>query len=87
MSFGMIGAIYPNAQSKCDAQINLCEKERCKMKIKVWVGDEDVQGKVLEELGTCLCDSPARAVQMYNQEQIWIDKGYNADIHYRIIED
>ena len=55
------------------------------MKIKVWVGNEE--GKVLEDLGTCLCDSPTRAVQMYNQEQSWIDKGYNADIHYRIIED
>jgi hypothetical protein len=49
------------------------------MRIKLWVQDMDT-GKVLEELGTCLTDSPNRAVQMYDEDTKWFDKGYNADI-------
>lgn len=55
------------------------------MEIKVWVGDE-YSGKVLEDLGTCVCDSPGRAVQMYESDaDRWADKGYMATIYYRQI--
>ena len=46
------------------------------MRIKLWIKDafSDV---VLEELGTCLTDSPNRAVQMYtDREMPWADKGF-----------
>ncbi len=56
------------------------------MKIKLWVEDEDT-GEVLEDLGTCLTDSPGRAVQMYDAEEAWIEKGHNADIHWEDITD
>ena len=54
------------------------------MRIKLWVQNEDT-GEVLEDLGTCLTDNPARAVEMYNQDEAWAKKGYNADIHWKDI--
>lgn len=51
------------------------------MKIKLEVYDMDT-GKTLETIGTCLTDSPARAVRMYDQDEAWIEKGYNADIRW-----
>ena len=49
------------------------------MRIRIYVKDLDT-GNPLEELGSCLTDSPNRAIQMYDQDQKWIDDGYNADI-------
>ena len=50
------------------------------MKIRIYVKDM-VTGTVLEELGTCVCDSPSRAVEMYqDEEDMWDDKGYCANI-------
>lgn len=54
------------------------------MKIKLWVVDDDTD-MVLEELGTCLTDNPSRAVQNYDQDEAWIEKGYNADIRWKDI--
>lgn len=57
------------------------------MEIKVWIQDE-LNGKVLEDLGTCVCDSPVRAIQMYDANaEVWFDRGYNADVYYSIIKD
>jgi hypothetical protein len=49
------------------------------MRIKIWVKDLET-GAVLEELGTCLTDNPTRAVEMYNQDVAWAERGYNATI-------
>jgi hypothetical protein len=54
------------------------------MRIKLWVKDVDT-GEVLEDLGTCVTDSPGRAIQMYNQEEAWSERGYNADIAWKDI--
>jgi hypothetical protein len=54
------------------------------VRIKLWVEDVD-SGDVLEELGECVTDSPARAVQMYDQDDAWSEKGYNADIRWKDI--
>lgn len=54
------------------------------MEIKIWVEDVDT-GKVLEDLGTCVTDSPSRAMEMYDQDEKWAELGYNADIKYKII--
>jgi hypothetical protein len=54
------------------------------MRIKIEVFDRDT-GKTLEDLGTCLTDSPNRAVQNYNQDEAWAEKGYNADIRWKDI--
>jgi len=51
------------------------------MRIKLEVFDVDT-GETLEEIGTCLTDSPARAVQQYDNDEAWIEKGYNADIRW-----
>ena len=51
------------------------------MRIKLEVFDCDT-GKTLEELGTCLTDSPNRAVQKYDADEKWIERGYNADIRW-----
>jgi hypothetical protein len=51
------------------------------MKIKIEVYDVET-GDVLEDLGTCLTDSPARAIQMYHQDDEWAEKGYNANIRW-----
>lgn len=51
------------------------------MRIKLEVYDVDTN-ETLEEIGTCLTDSPNRAVQQYNQDEAWIEKGYNADIRW-----
>lgn len=56
------------------------------MRIKLWVVDVDTDA-VLEELGTCLTDNPSRAVQNYDQDDAWIEKGYNADIRWKDITD
>ena len=56
------------------------------MLIKLWVEDIDT-GEVLQELGTCLTDNPGRAVQMYDEDEIWCDRGYNADIYWKDITD
>jgi hypothetical protein len=52
------------------------------MKIKIEVFDVDT-GEALEDLGTCLTDNPSRAVQMYDQDEKWIEQGYNADIRWK----
>jgi len=54
------------------------------MRIKLWVEDVET-GEVLEELGTCVTDNPNRAMQMYNQDEDWAEKGHNADIHWQDI--
>ena len=51
------------------------------MRIKLEVYDVDT-GETLEELGTCLTDSPNRAVQNYNEDEAWAERGYNADIRW-----
>ena len=51
------------------------------MRIRLEVFDSDT-GAPLENLGTCLTDNPTRAVQMYNQDTVWAEKGYNADIRW-----
>lgn len=54
------------------------------MRIKIEVYDVET-GETLEELGECLTDSPARAVQMYDEDVKWCEKGYNADIRWKDI--
>ena len=54
------------------------------MRIKLEVYDVDT-GKTLEELGDCLTDSPNRAIQMYDDDVKWSEKGYNADIRWKDI--
>ena len=54
------------------------------MRIKLEVYDVDT-GETLEEIGECVTDSPARAVEMYNSEEAWCEKGYNADIRWKDI--
>ena len=54
------------------------------MRIKLEVYDVD-SGEVLEEIGECVTDNPARAVEMYNNEEAWCEKGYNADIRWKDI--
>jgi hypothetical protein len=56
------------------------------MRIKLEVFDVDT-GKNLEDLGTCLTNNPNRAVQMYDQDEKWIEQGYNADIRWTDITD
>ena len=56
------------------------------MLIKLWVQDEET-GEVLEDLGTCITDSPGRAIQMYDAEEAWAARGYDADIHWKDITD
>lgn len=56
------------------------------MRIKLYVVDVDTD-EVLEEIGTCLTDSPNRAVQNYNEDEAWAEKGYNADIRWEDITD
>ena len=51
------------------------------MKIKIEVYDVE-SGETLEELGECLTDNPTRAIQMYNQDEAWAERGYNADIRW-----
>ena len=51
------------------------------MRIRFEVYDCDTLAP-LEDLGTCLTDNPARAVQMYDQDEKWIEQGYNADIRW-----
>jgi len=55
------------------------------MIIKVWVKDCET-GKILEELGTCMCDNIARALDLYNDDEIWAGKGYNTDIAYKVCD-
>lgn len=52
------------------------------MRIKLEVFDCDT-GETLEDLGTCLTDNPSRAVQMYDEDEKWIEQGYNADIRWK----
>jgi hypothetical protein len=54
------------------------------MRIKLWVEDVDT-GEVLEEIGECTTDNPSRAVQMYDQDDAWAEKGYNAEIRWKDI--
>ena len=54
------------------------------MRIKLEVYDVDT-GETLEDLGECITESPNRAVQMYDNEQAWIEQGYNADIRWEDI--
>jgi hypothetical protein len=55
-------------------------------KIKLWIEDE--KDNVLEELGECICDSTSRAVQMYEHKvDKWLEKGYDASLCWRIIND
>ena len=56
------------------------------MKIKLYVKDV-LTGEVLEELGICICDNPNRAVQMYDADEIWCEKGYTANIVWKDITD
>ena len=56
------------------------------MRIRIFVKDMDTD-EVLEELGTCLTDSPNRAIQMYDQDEAWAEKGYNANICWEDITD
>jgi hypothetical protein len=51
------------------------------MRIKLEVYDVDT-GKTLEDLGTCMTDNPNRAVQNYDEDEKWIEQGYNADIRW-----
>ena len=51
------------------------------MRIRLEVFDSDT-GAPLEDLGTCLTENPAGAVQMYDQDEKWIEQGYNADIRW-----
>jgi len=56
------------------------------IKIKLQIVD-DTNGQLLEDLGTCLCDSVSKAVNIYDDELLkWIDQGYEADIHYQMID-
>ena len=55
-------------------------------KIRVWVKDMD-SGEVLEELGTVLTDNPRRAVEAYNEDAAWLEKGHNADIVWEWVDD
>jgi hypothetical protein len=59
-------------------------RKRKNVRIKIWVEDVDT-GDVLEELGECVTDSPNRAIQMYDQEDAWAEKGYNADVKWKDI--
>ena len=54
------------------------------MRIKFEVYDVDT-GETLEEIGECVTDNPARAVEMYDNEEAWCEKGYNADIRWKDI--
>ena len=57
------------------------------MRIKLWIEDGR-DGEVLEELGTCLTDSPSRAAQMYEGEaEKWEEKGYWAEVCWKDITD
>lgn len=52
------------------------------MRIKIWVEDVDT-GEVLEDLGTCLTDSPNRAVQMYADDcDKYLEQGVNAGVRW-----
>jgi hypothetical protein len=55
-------------------------------RIRIWVKDLNT-GEVLEELGTCLTDSPRRALEMYNEDEAWTEKGYNADIAWEWVDE
>jgi len=54
------------------------------MKIKIWVKDCET-GKVLQDLGTCLCDSVSRALEMYDEDEAWENRGYCATIAWKEI--
>lgn len=56
------------------------------MRIRLEVYDCDTNAP-LEDLGTCLTDNPSRAVQVYDQDEKWIEQGYNADIRWFDITD
>jgi len=46
-------------------------------RIRIYVKDLET-GESLEELGTCLTGNPVRAVEMYDEDDAWIEKGHNA---------
>jgi hypothetical protein len=55
------------------------------MRIKLWIEDGR-NGDVLEELGTCLTDSPNRAAQMYESDtQKWEEQGCWAEVKWEDI--
>lgn len=55
------------------------------MRIKIWIADDDT-GQTLKELGTCLTDSPNRAIQMYaGSVDKYQERGLNAQIHWQDI--
>jgi len=54
--------------------------------IKVWVGDNLKNGKILESLGTCLTNNPSKAIQAYKWQTIkWNRLGYCTDVYYKYI--
>jgi hypothetical protein len=56
------------------------------MTIRVSVIDIET-GSELEDLGTCVCDSPGQAIQTYGDAAIrWQDKGYEAEAVYREVK-
>ena len=51
------------------------------MRIRIEVYDIGTN-ETLEIVSECLTDSPNRAIQMYDQDVKWTQKGYNADIRW-----
>lgn len=52
-------------------------------RIKIWIVDARDEA-TLEELGTCLTDSPRRALEMYQADcEKWDDKGYMPELRWR----
>jgi hypothetical protein len=54
--------------------------------ILIWIEDAQT-GETLEELGTCVTDSPNRALDMYASNcQEWDNKGYAAVLKWKYID-
>lgn len=55
------------------------------MRIKLWIANND-DNSVIKELGTCLTDSPNRALQMYQTKcDKYLERGINAGLRWKDI--
>lgn len=78
------GANHPGPVYRCERGTDEAQPGRNReesMKIRLTVVDVET-GETLEVIGTCITDNPSRAVQMYDQDEKWIELGHQADIRW-----
>ena len=56
------------------------------MKIRLFVKDFDTDEE-LEDLGTCTTDSPSRAIEIYDNDRDWCERGYHAIMAWETIKE